>query len=490
MSCKPELQVLSDSDCQRVLETALTILRDKGVRFTQSPALDIFRQAGLSVRDDVVFFSQASVERAISSAPTSFVRKGATPERDIVIGDGGNHFAVGSLPIWVVDATTRTRRAAVYDDMLKFILLSERLDAFAIANSVVQPADIPPEVMGAVWNRCESLYTTKPACCWYATSRGMALDTIEILAAAAGGKDQLRASKRWAVTICPDSMLQWGKSIWGVLECAKLNIPCEFLPMPFLGSTHPVTLAGALALSTAETLAGIVLCQLVSPGCPVTFSPSYGGIMDMSTASHAFGTPESALFAAAAARFAKWLHVPSNLMMGASDSKLPDAQAAIEKVQALLLPALAGADCITMAGGLLDFALSASYEQLVIDAEIAAQVTRIRRGVTVDDNALALDTILQVPHGGHFLDTRHTLDNFRQELWFTRLHDRRNYENWLNDGASDMTERASNRVKEVLGDGVPTVVGTPHAEEVDSVTREIFRREGFSGELADRILSG
>ena len=484
------LHILSDEDCESIFAASLTILEKKGVRFTQGAAREIFRAGGLSVRDDIVFLKKADVESALANAPRTFIRRGAIPARDITIGNGSSHFAVGSLPIWVIDAKTRKRRRSVYGDMLKFILLSERLDEFAIANSVVQPPGIPIEVMGAVWNRSESLYTTKPACCWYATEQQTAQDTIEVLAAAAGGKPELAESGRWAITVCPDSMLQWGKSIWGVLECAKFNIPCEFLPMPFLGSTHPVTLAGALALSSAETLAAIVLCQLVSPGCPVTFAPSYGGIMDMRTTSHVFGTPESALFAAAVAEFGRWLGVPTNLMMGTSDSKLPDAQAAIEKMQTLLLPALAGADCITMAGALLDFALSASYEQLLIDAEIVGHIQRIRKGVVVDENALALDLVLDLPHGGNFLDTMHTARNFRNELWFTKLHDRRSYENWRGQGASDMTERAARRAEELVGDGIPEIVGTPHAAAVNGVVREIFKREGFSGELAERILSG
>jgi trimethylamine--corrinoid protein Co-methyltransferase len=116
-------------------------------------------------------------------------------------------------------------------------------------------------------------------------------------------------------------------------------------------------------------------------------------------------------------------------------------------------------------------------------------VQRIRRGFAVDDRSLALDTILEVPHGGNFLEAGHTLEHFRNELWVPQLHDRTGFEHWREQGASDMTERASERVRELLADARHQVVGTPHADAVNHVTREIFRREGFSCELSERILS-
>gem|GEM_PF-6080921 len=53
-----------------------------------------------------------------------------------------------------------------------------------------------------------------------------------------------------------------------------------------------IPIAGALVQANAETLSAVVLPQIINPGCPIIYAPSYGGIMDMRVASHAFGTPE------------------------------------------------------------------------------------------------------------------------------------------------------------------------------------------------------
>jgi hypothetical protein len=60
------------------------------------------------------------------------------------------------------------------------------------------------------------------------------------------------------------------------------------------GSTGPVTLSGLMALQNAETLAAVVLAQLVNAGVPVI----YGGtssITDMKTGSLSIGAPEMSM---------------------------------------------------------------------------------------------------------------------------------------------------------------------------------------------------
>jgi trimethylamine--corrinoid protein Co-methyltransferase len=221
-----------------------------------------------------------------------------------------------------------------------------------------------------------------------------------------------------------------------------------------------VTIPGALVQSAAETLGIVVLSQLERPGCPVLYSPSYGGVMDMASGFHSLGAPESALFAAASAKVGQAFGLPVNMMQGTTDSKLPDAQAAFEKALTYLMCGLAGADCVTMAGALLDFALGASYEQLLIEEEILGYVQRITKAETVDRETLAEDEIMALPFGGHYLESPHTLAHFRETLYFPRLADRRSWEQWRADGAKDATQRAAERARQIL-DGARPAVGLP-----------------------------
>ena len=121
----------------------------------------------------------------------------------------------------------------------------------------------------------------------------------------------------------------------------------------------------------------------------------------------------------------------------------------------VLLCALAGADCVTMAGALLDFALAASYEQLLIEEEIIGYVQRIVKREAIDRETLAEEQIMALPFGGHYLESPHTLAHFREALYFPRLADRRSWDQWYSEGAKDAPRRARERARQILEEAKP-----------------------------------
>ena len=203
----------------------------------------------------------------------------------------------------------------------------------------------------------------------------------------------------------------------------------------------------------------------------------------MAVGSHSFGAPESALFAAASTAVGKAFGLPTNMMQGTTDSKLPDEQAAFEKTLTYMLSALAGADCITMAGALLDFALSASYEQLIIEDEIVKWVQKIMNGFNVNKVTLAEEEIMNLPFGGNYIGTEHTLNNFKKELYFSKLVDRRSWQQWYDNGAKDIVRRASEHVEQILSNAKPAQ-GIPEKRQyaVDKFTEEICKKHGVNPE--------
>ena len=50
------------------------------------------------------------------------------------------------------------------------------------------------------------------------------------------------------------------------LTLAEAGIPILFYPMPILGATAPVTIAGAAVVNNAEFLSAAALVQLAHPG--------------------------------------------------------------------------------------------------------------------------------------------------------------------------------------------------------------------------------
>ena len=468
---------LSDEELDMIHETSIKFLKEHGIKFLIPEAVEIFAEAGFNTEGDIVKFSTQEIEDAIKKAPSRLIRHGAEESLDVNIGNGDAYLGGGSLPIYVVEAENYKRRRATSSDLIRLGRMTDAMENLSFGNGMVQPWDIPTEVMHAFFNQNAVVNIGKPTCCWYGTDFKMVKDNIEILAAAVGGVKNLKDYNRWAITICQDQPMTWGPSLIGLLEAAKVSVPVEILVMPMSGSMHPVTMAGTIAQANAEALSAVVLSQLINPGCPVIYAPSYGGIMDMAIGSHCFGTPETALHGIAFAQLGKRYDFPTNITASLTDSKIPDGQAAYEKMMTTLLPILAGADCMTLSAGMIDFGLSASYEQLVIDNEIAGQVQRIRRGFEVTDDTLALNVMEEVGPGGTFLPTEHTLKHFRKEHWMPGLSDRQNREVWESNGARSLLQRAQEKAQKLWNTPFKPQIAQSSMEDVEQIVKDICLRE-------------
>jgi len=97
--------------------------------------------------------------------------------------------------------------------------------------------------------------------------------------------------------------------------------------------------------------------------------------------------------------------------------------------------------------GSRDLALSASLDQLVLDAEVCEHARAYLRRFEVSDDTLALDVIHKVGPGGHFLGDRHTVEHFKKEIWSRTMAD-----TFLLDPMSEgsFSEKAKVKVKEIL----------------------------------------
>jgi len=85
---------------------------------------------------------------------------------------------------------------------------------------------------------------------------------------------------------------------------------------PQAGATAPAALAGTLVQSTAETLAALLLVNLVHPGHPVIFS-SWPFVSDLRTGAMTGGSGEEGVLNAAAAQVAqnpRALHLAAKLL--------------------------------------------------------------------------------------------------------------------------------------------------------------------------------
>ena len=147
---------------------------------------------------------------------------------------------------------------------------------------------------------------------------------------------------------------------------------------------------------------------------------------------------------------------------------MSDIQAGHEKTLSALLPALAGANLI-YGMGMLDMGMVLSFEQMVIDDDIAAMVKKSVRGIDVNHELLAVDLIKEVGIGGHFLTAAHTLKHFKSEQIQAEIFERRIRELWEAGGSKELEQIAHERVKNILATHKPEPLPGDVATEIKKI---------------------
>nr|NIR59369.1 methyltransferase [Gammaproteobacteria bacterium] len=282
--------------------------------------------------------------------------------------------------------------------------------------------------------------------------RDQAVDAVEMMAIAVGTTvEGLAERPAFTCIVNTNSPLQLDVPMAeGLIAMAEHGQSITVTPFTLAGAMSPVTLAGALAQQHAEAMAGIALAQIVRPGCPVV----YGGFtsnVDMKTGAPAFGTPEYVQAAQASGQLARRLGIPfrsSNVTAANS----PDAQAAYESSMSLWGAITGQANLIKHAAGWMEGGLTASFEKLVIDAEMLQMMAACIEPFEVSEDTLALEAVREVGPSGHFFGTEHTLARYASAFYTPLLSNWDSYESWLERGGVDAEQRANQIWKQLLAE--------------------------------------
>jgi trimethylamine--corrinoid protein Co-methyltransferase len=248
----------------------------------------------------------------------------------------------------------------------------------------------------------------------------------------------------------PSSPLQLDREPLNRLMMAvKLNIPIIISGAMTAGGTAPVTIAGALVMGNAEVLAAMTIARLINEKAKIIYG--IGGVaMDLYSGNFCYGSPElSFLSGVAVGEMANYYNFATWGRGACSDAKVLDAQFGAEVFMNAIIPALGGVNLIHDAGR-MDFGKSGCLEALVVADEIIDACRRVIRGFKVDEEHLAFQAIKEIGIGGSFLSSRHTLRNYKEELWMPKLFTRLDFSKWFNSNNRDIGQRAHEKVEKIL----------------------------------------
>ncbi len=156
----------------------------------------------------------------------------------------------------------------------------------------------------------------------------------------------------------------------------------------------------------------------------------------MKSGSPAFGTPEYAKAAQASGQLARRYRVPFRSSSTTSSNSV-DAQAIYESAMSLWAAVTGHANIIVHAAGWLEGGLTASFEKLIVDAEMLQGMAEYLRPIEVNDRNHRAGSDCRGGPGGHFFGVAHTMARYETAFYQPLLSDRQNYENWRGAGAED-----------------------------------------------------
>jgi trimethylamine--corrinoid protein Co-methyltransferase len=449
------LKLFSDEQLQRVHMASLTLLNDLGVESESDLILDLFAGSGAHVDRDsrIVRLPPDMIEEALRLAPKSFNLYGRDPAMDCLMEPGRVYYGMGgtSEPYYW-DHDLQRPRSPTKADMVDNTRIGQAAANIDFVMALCSAGDVPSgknylhEYDAILRNTTKPVVYTSPGQ-WHTRK------FLEMAAAVSGGEHAFRERPCVVFFAQPVSPMRIGRYSEGMVQAAQMGVPMLFSPGPMMGATCPVTLAGMLAQTNAEALFGIVLSQVIRAGTPIFYSP-HTAVMDMATAQCTYASPEQALGRVAVAQLGYYYGLPTFGLGGGVESKLPDAEAAAQAMMGCLLNALAGLT-LTQTLGTLASGLYGCREMVLICDEIVHMIKRVLDAVDFGEDAMALDVIKEVGHGGEFLSHRHTARLFRTELFFPHLFKRQSVEQWTQAGGKTITEVAHERVLGILAKSGP-----------------------------------
>jgi len=435
------LRGVSDDELEAIHEASLRVLAETGIDFLDETARRQLVDVGCRVNGDRVRFDPDLVMHLVSTAPAEFTMHAPSPARNLHMGGDVLTFTSVASPPFVT-GLGRDRRDGNRDDYRNLIKLGQVLNAVhTVAGYPVEPMDLHPSVRH-LYATHDMLTLSDKVPFVYSLSRQRNLDAIEMTRIARGADhDAMDVEPSLYSVINASTPLRYDTvMLHGIQEMSARNQCIVITPFTLAGAMAPVTVAGALVLQNAEALAGIAYTQVVQAGAPVI----YGGFtsnVDMRSGAPAFGTPEYWKACLIGGQLARRYRVPyRSSNVNASNSV--DAQSAYESVIALWGAVMGGVNLLLHGAGWLEGGLLASYEKMVIDADLLNMVTAMLEPVVIDDAALAVEAIAEVGPAGHFFGIQHTQDRYATEHFQPMVSSWANFETWDEGGRIEAHQRA------------------------------------------------
>jgi trimethylamine--corrinoid protein Co-methyltransferase len=471
--------VWNERDCARVADAAFRVLERTGCAVHNAKALELLEGAGCLVEGSLARIPYGLTQWAVARAPRSVTLYDRLGAPAMVLSPDLVHFGPTITNTRLVDIDTGEARQATRADSERAALVIDALPNVSWASGFNSISDIDQRAADVAELRSVIPNTTKPIMFWANDAANLELE-FEMFAAVAGSPEAFRARPFAINLICPmDPLAHTDNGLAQIMIMAERGCPSVYVPGIAFGLSGPITLAGGVAVGLADTLAGLVVAQLVRPGAPFVVS-KFNDNLDMKTASMSHSRPEMVAAQCATSDLFRHLGLPFCSNFGSTDSGVFDHVAVFDKAVHLYSALLSGVNMV-FSLGTYEAGNLTRLEDLAFCDEAISFLRRLVEGVEVSDDTLAEDLIHTVGPGGNFMTTKHTIANFKRN-WGPDLLKPLNYEKGREAGPGGaLEERIRLRTKEIIGRGPQNPLPAEVLAKLDGILDRAVKAAALKG---------
>ena len=467
---------LSKEEHDLLRERVFELLWQRGVTMDHPSVLKLVAEAGAHVNFDtsLVKFPRAFLEKVLKTVPKNVSLSARDESKDLQVpcSDGTFHVRTNTGARSYLEPRSGCYREVTIEDVGTWGRLVNALEHIDFCG-LPFPSDVPVETADIHGLRKMLFNSLKHI--WIQPYSASSLEFLfELVTLAAGGEERLRRRPLASFITCSLTPLKFKfmdlEVIW---QACRRGIPVHACSLPSAGGTAPITLPGVVLLASAEILTMVAVTQIVQPGCPVIATPLFFSL-DMATGRTLQASAEAIQGAALTVKFLKEAYgVPTHTYGFGADSPDVDRQSMMERALLGLLVAGVRADILGGAGQ-IEVASTISPLQLVIDNNLAGMIRGIVGGLTIDDESMAWEDLLNPPKAGYFLQTDHTVRHCR-DFFRSRISVRESREVWEQKGKKELLTKALETYEMLIEKGEPKEFDKDTANAINGIVETADR---------------
>jgi len=465
---KLSLKIFTDSEIENIHQTSIRVLHEVGVKVEHKglqKKLSLFG-ARVDQRSDCVYFPPEIINNALQLAP-KIVELHCSDGNILKVGGDSRHYGSIVTDPFILDYHDGPRRPRL-SDISRHTRLGDALPLISFMYRMeMSCSDVPEPLANLKTLEAFVTNTTKHMLFFPIDTESTKL-IIEMGELLAGGQS-LRDHPIMTIGVPVTSPLYFAHDCAEMLELAvSKGCPITCIVCPQAGSTSPYSLAGTLMQTHAENLFLIAAVQAIHAGSPVFYRADPSN-MHRVTGNDYYCPPERPLYRLGGNELGSYTGIPKDGGFGTSAVHRMDIQNGMENAL-VALGSLMGKQNLLHALGSNSNANGMCAEQIIIHAELAGMLERLERGIQVDKEHLAFESIKNAGPRGNFLTDDLTIQLLRtDEHHYGELLD--SLESWNDDDS--LLNRAHEKAEEIIISHQPSV----KEEMIEKIHRFVIQRE-------------